>query len=289
MNFAANYYKQGPATPENNEYIIAEIQASEHYGYTSRWYIGDNFLKGFPGLTADNWDGAVRYDEGTFMEKNREFKPFEHANYMTRDAEQAYLEVLDHAGVTVPRRDTVDIRVIDDVRTGNATFGNGIIDKVEQVGGWPQLLTYNVPVDADGDGLPDDWETREGLNINDPSDRFNIKEGEVYDNLERYLNELASDKAYLLPPVNLSASLQSDADVVLSWSDITDGELGFVIQRSNADSIFITVDTVDANVTEFTETPPGPDRETVYRVFAIAGELRSIPSKPARLEYQPPD
>jgi len=48
MNFAANYYKQGPATPENNEYIIAEIQASEKYGYTSRWYIGDNYVEGYP-------------------------------------------------------------------------------------------------------------------------------------------------------------------------------------------------------------------------------------------------
>jgi hypothetical protein len=284
MNFVANYYKQGPATPENNEYIIAEIQASEKYGYTSRWFIDDNFVTGYPELTADNWDGAVRYDDGTSMQKNREYKPFENANYMTRDAEQAHLEVLDHAGVTVPRRDTVDIRVIEDVRTGTATFGNGIIDRVEQVGGWPELLTYDVPLDTDSDGMPDEWETLEGLDISDPSDRFGIKEGEVYDNLERYLNDLASDKPYLLPPVNLSVSLQNETDVVLSWTDITDDELGFVIQSTDTDGAFVALDTVEANVTEFSDTPSGPDRTIGYRVFAISDSLRSIPSRPASIE-----
>jgi hypothetical protein len=286
MNFASNYYKQGPATPENNESIIAQIQASEKYGYTSRWYIDDNYVTGYPALTADNWSGAVDFGDGTSMEKNRAYGPFENAAYLSREADQAYLEVLDHAGVTVPRRDTVDKRVIEDVRTGTATFGNGIIDSVEQVGGWPELLTYDVPPDTDNDGMPDEWETREGLNVDDPSDRFGIKEGEVYDNLERYLNELASDRAYLLPPLMLSASMHSLTEVVLSWEDISHGELGFVIQRTDPDDNFVTVDTVDAGVTGFTDTPPGPDRTIVYRVFAIADGLRSIPSQPASIELQ---
>ncbi len=284
MNFVANYYKQGPATPSDNEYIIAEIQASEKYGYTSRWYIGDNFVTGYPDLTADNWGGGVRFGEGTSMEKNREYTPFENAGYMTRDAAQAYEEVLDHAGVTVPRRDTVDKRVVEDVRTGSATFGNGIIDSVDEVGGWPELLTYDVPVDTDNDGMPDEWETQEGLNINDPSDRFDIKEGEVYDNLERYLNELASDKPYLLPPVDLSASVQNATEVVLSWKDITEDELGFVIQRADADGTFVTIDTVEADVTEFTDIPPGPARTVVYRVYGMGDSLISVPSSPASIE-----
>jgi hypothetical protein len=284
MNFVANYYKQGPATPADNDYIIAEIQASEKYGYTSRWYIGDNDVNGYPELIADNWDGAVRFGEGTSMETNREYTPFENANYMTRYAGQAYLEVLDHAGVTVPRRDTVDNRVIGDVRAGSATFGNGIIDSVEQVGGWPELLTYDVPVDTDNDGMPDEWEINEGLNINDPSDRFGIKDGEVYDNLERYLNELASVQPYLLPPVNLEANLQNGSEVTLTWQDITDDELGFVIQRTDAEGTFIIVDTVEADVTQFTDLPPGPDRIVDYRVYGMGDSLISVPSKPASIE-----
>ena len=240
-------------------------------------------MEGYPELTADNWAGAVRYDDGTSMVKNREYDPFENANYLTRDAGQAYLEVLDHAGVTVPRRDTVDKRVIEDVRTGSATFGNGIIDRVEQAGGWPELLTYDVPPDSDEDGMPDEWEISEGLDINDPSDRFGIKEGEVYDNLERYLNELASDKPYLLPPVNLEAIVQNDTEVTLSWQDITDDELAFVIQRTDAEGKFIVVDTVEADVVQYTDVPPGPDRTVVYRVFGIGDELTSVPSREASI------
>lgn len=285
MNFVANYYKQGPATPLNNDFIILKIQASERYGYTSRWHVSDNYVSGYPELTEDNWSGAVLFQhEGTSMERNREYTPFENAHYVTRDPSLAYLEVLDHAGVTVPRRDAVDQRVIEDVRTGRATFGNGIIDRVDQVGGWPELVTYGVPPDSDNDGMPDEWEIEEGLNIHDPSDRLGIKQGEVYDNLERYLNELASDQPYLLPPVGLQASSQNGKEVVLKWKDITGDELGFVIQRTNTDSTFLTIGTVDADVTSFTDTPTGPDGTVVYRVFAINSERTSVPSKPATID-----
>jgi pectate lyase len=284
VNFVSNYYRPGPATPLNNRKVAAEIQDSERYGFSSQWYIQDNFVEAFPELTANNWSGAVRFRSGCSMEKNRVFTPFENANYRTRDATLAYLEVLDHAGVTVPRRDRVDKRVIHDVRTGSATFGNGIIDQVEQVGGWPELLTYDVPSDTDEDGMPDEWEAKEGLDISDPTDRFGIKQGEVYDNLERYLNELASDKPYLLPPVNLVASVNNNMEVSLKWEDITNSELGFVIQRTSTDSTFITIGMVEANVTSFTDTQPGPDRTLVYRVYAVNSELTSVPSKPANAE-----
>jgi hypothetical protein len=286
VNFVANYYRPGPATPLNNRKVVAEIQNSERYGFHSQWYIEDNYVEAFPRLTSDNWSGAVRFRSGCSMEKNRVYAPFENANYMTRDATLAYLEVLDHAGVIVPRRDVVDKRVIEEVRTGTATFGNGIIDRVEQVGGWPELLTYDVPVDTDKDGMPDEWELEEGLNINDPTDRLGIKEGKVYHNLERYLNELASGMPYLLPPVNLEASLQNSTEVTLNWQDITDDELGFVIQRTGADSTFITIGAVEENVTSFTDSPAGQDRTVLYRVFSVSNELTSIPSKPVIIEMQ---
>lgn len=286
VNFVANYYRPGPATPPNNRKVVAEIQSSERYGFHSQWYIEDNYIEGFPELSSDNWSGAVRFRSGCSMEKNRIYTPFDNANYMTRDAKKAYTEVLDHAGVTIPRRDAVDKRVIGDVRTGTATFGNGIIDKVEEVGGWPELRTYDVLVDTDKDGMPDEWEIIEGLNIQDPSDRYGVKEGEVYDNLERYLNQLASDQAYLLPPLGLEASQKSDKELVLKWTDISEGEEGFVIQRTDAEGRFITVKKVGAGVTEFIDSPPGTGHTMVYRVFAYEGERISIVSNPASFEHK---
>jgi hypothetical protein len=101
--------------------------------------------------------------------------------------------------------------------------------------------------------------------------------------LERYLNELASDKPYLLPPVKLEAILQHSSEVVLNWEDITDDELGFVIQRTDASGTFTSIDTVEANVTTYTDVPPGPDRTVVYRVFGIGDELISVPSREASI------
>ena len=67
-----------------------------------------------------------------------------------------------------------------------------MIDSQDEVGGWPVLETLPAPADTDRDGMPDEWEISEGLDVRNPSDRHGVKEGEVYDNLERYLNQLAS-------------------------------------------------------------------------------------------------
>ena len=42
-------------------------------------------------------------------------------------------------GATLPRRDPVDRRVIDMVRTGKVTYKEGIITDIEQVGGLSRI------------------------------------------------------------------------------------------------------------------------------------------------------
>ena len=44
-----------------------------------------------------------------------------------------------------------------------------------------------VVVDADGDGLPDEWEKRFGFNVNDASDAEKDTDGDGFTNLEEYL------------------------------------------------------------------------------------------------------
>jgi hypothetical protein len=102
---------------------------------------------------------------------------------------------LKNAGACLPKRDAVDERVILETRTGTATgkgvFGKpGIIDLPYAVGGWPVYSTAKVSTDTDGDGMPDEWEKKKGLNPADASDRNQIdKSG--YTMLELWLNELA--------------------------------------------------------------------------------------------------
>jgi len=83
----------------------------------------------------------------------------------------------------------VDTRIIEEVRSGNAKPGKaGIITTPEDVGGWPEYKSTPAPVDSDHDGMPDEWETKYGLDPNDPSDAAKDKDGDGYTNLEEYLN-----------------------------------------------------------------------------------------------------
>lgn len=109
-------------------------------------------------------------------------------------ATNAYEQVLKYAGAIFPKRDAVDERVVNETKTGTAigkgVYGKpGIIDSPFAVGGWPLYKSTTAPTDTDGDGMPDAWENKNGLNSNDANDRNKIV-SDGYTMLEKYLNEL---------------------------------------------------------------------------------------------------
>jgi pectate lyase len=203
VNVIANYFKPGPATTsEALRYRICKVDArskrDEFPGF-GKWYVADNYVHGNPKVTADNWAGGVQYapekvSKGETIpmgtEKDvRVLKPFPAAPVTQQKAEEVYELVLAHAGASLPRRDAVDLRVLEAVRTGKPTFKNGIIDSPADVGGWPEYKAGAGPdLDSDGDGIPDWWEKKYGLDPNDPSDGVKDKNGDGYTNLEKYLN-----------------------------------------------------------------------------------------------------
>lgn len=142
-------------------------------------------------------------------------KPIPFTYTTTHTAEQAYERVLDNVGASL-HRDAYDQIVISDVRKGTASFGNaGIIDSQNEVKysdgttGWPALTSETAPVDTDGDGMPDAWETANGLNPNDPNDG-KLAAGSGYTNLERYLNSLV---AHIMEAGNKDGKLYTDTSV----------------------------------------------------------------------------
>ncbi len=92
--------------------------------------------------------------------------------------------VLDNVGATAPHRDPVDLRLIQEVRSGTGR----VINSQEDVGGWPFMDSGTAPTDTDGDGMPDEWEVEQGLDINDPSDGNLDSNENGYSNIEEYLN-----------------------------------------------------------------------------------------------------
>lgn len=170
VNFVANYYKPGPNS--DNRPIIAA------YDRPGTLYIRDNH---FPGSTASDWD-AVEH-EGIVQAEQRFHAPL----IATLPAEDAYKKVLAGVGCAFPTRDSVDERIVSDVRNGTGR----IIDNPGQAGGFPEIRGGDPPVDADSDGMPDSWETSHGLNPHDPSDASADRDGDGYTNVEEYVNGLA--------------------------------------------------------------------------------------------------
>lgn len=124
----------------------------------------------------------------------------------THDAEEAYDKVLAYGGASL-FRDDVDARYVKDTKAGTTTYTGskdtktaGIIDLVkdcngytEETPGWQETKT--TLVDSDGDGMPDDWETANGLNPNDPSDAstYTLDKKGYYTNIEVYCNAIVED------------------------------------------------------------------------------------------------
>jgi hypothetical protein len=219
-NMVNNYYKAGPATAGNLTTSSATNKRNRILNYTSyyldgtdtvrggRFYINGNFVAGYPSVSADNWTQGVQKDSywnGTaLLNAGKQANPYTMPPVNTQTAEQAYLSVLDNAGAILPKRDTVDKRIIRETRTGTATFEgatyklvtgtgishpSGIIDSPADVGGLPTYNSTPAPLDTDKDGMPDAWEISKGLNPNNALDRNTIG-ADGYTNLEIYLNSL---------------------------------------------------------------------------------------------------
>ena len=149
-----------------------------------------------PKVSADNWSGGIRFKAGANEKDHRALEPHDFPVLASETtAEEAYGRVLAGAGASLVR-DSVDTRIIEEVRNGTATFGDGIIDSQAEVGGFPALQSLPPPTDTDRDGMPDDWEAARGLDPLKASDgnATNLS-GTYYTNLEVYLNGLVGDNA----------------------------------------------------------------------------------------------
>lgn len=94
--------------------------------------------------------------------------------------------VLSSAGASKPRRDAIDARVVNEVRTGTGT----IIASENEVGGFPSYAGGTAPADDDHDGMSDAWERANGLDPADPTDGSKDADGDGYTNVEAYLFSL---------------------------------------------------------------------------------------------------
>ncbi|MEI6948175.1 pectinesterase family protein [Paraflavisolibacter sp. H34] len=209
-NVVNNFYKYGPNTGSGVRYRICNPSNSATVPF-GKWWVSGNYVDGSSSVTADNWTGVAIDDVSWVMPSG----PLNHGYPVkTQTAADAYAAVLAGAGCSLPNRDTLDQRIVNDVknRTG------GIIDvqggyphgtPYEQtVNAWPALASAPAPADGDHDGMPDGYESAHGLNAADASDRSGIA-ANGYTHLENYLNSLTSPAAATDPVVYATTAFSS--------------------------------------------------------------------------------
>ncbi|HEY1661631.1 MAG TPA: polysaccharide lyase [Verrucomicrobiae bacterium] len=240
FNIINNYYKPGPATLDTpvRYRILEPAQTWSKANPVSHWgkaYVNGNIVDGYDAVTKDNWNGGVQFTKSpdpdadggiargeitndTQIDKIiaavRVDKPFPMPSMTITSAKEAYDAVLNDAGDTLPHRDAVDARVIEEVRTGNVwsegkqitpppmkglaknnigVAGDGIITDPSQVGGYPDYQGEPVK-DLGADGIPLSWKKKYGLDANDASLAQKDLQGDGYTVMDKYLDGLDPTK-----------------------------------------------------------------------------------------------
>ncbi len=183
INFVGNYFIAGPST-NPGPYEILFPQGNP------RIYVEDNIGPHRPDPNMDEWSivGFGWGEKGVAPETYRSFTKFTTAPITTDSAAEALDKVLAEAGAIVPQRDAVDQRVVNDVKNETGS----IIDSPDDIGGYPKLASSIPPIDSDHDGMPDDWESKMGLDPKDASDGNGDLDQDGYTNIEEYLHSLSS-------------------------------------------------------------------------------------------------
>lgn len=197
VQFVSNYYKPGPASKKLT-YLNPQF---EHPAFgPQQYYVEGNIMEGISGPEGPKGPFAGMKTEGSQEAPVTVDQPFFPHYVKTHTAQEAYENVLADVGCNVPMLDDHDKRMIKEVRTGTTTYKGsrsglpGLPDTQDDVGGWEDYPEVHRPADwdVDGDGMPNLWERRKGLNPNDAGDGNADPDGDGYTHLEDYLNWLAA-------------------------------------------------------------------------------------------------
>ncbi|MDD4990878.1 MAG: pectate lyase [Paludibacter sp.] len=232
VNMVNNYYKPGPGTKQRSaaiQYRIAAIGIRTTDYVTTYpafapmlhvwgdYFVNGNYIYGNAEVTADNWTKGIYAQisnssvDNLFTSVTQDTMklaaPINYIYTTTHTTAQAYDKVLKYAGASLSR-DWVDTLMVYDTRNGVASHTGtgsgdvyGIIDTQEDNRptnapsdwtAWPVLKSTPCPTDTDQDGMPDAWETANGLNPTNASDASTTNSS-GYTMLEVYMNSLVSD------------------------------------------------------------------------------------------------
>jgi pectate lyase len=195
-NLVNNYYRYGPSTKNTVQARILNPYSKPPSIPFGKFYVEGNYVDGSPEVTASNWKG-VEMEKGTDADKAnaKSVNTVFPLSLSPQPAAEAYQSVLKEAGASY-KRDTLDERIINEVKNRKGKFidvQGGFPHGTEYeltIKAWPSLQSLPAQADSDKDGMPDEWEKKNGLNPNDAGDAAAYKLDKNYTNIEVYINNL---------------------------------------------------------------------------------------------------
>jgi hypothetical protein len=245
VNFVNNYYKPGPASKaEIDHALMAEY---EEFPGTQRYYFNGNVM---PGVFDESNQSKGRIYTG----EPQGYSPWVDSPFFPsyahiHSANDAYKHVLSDVGARQPVFDDHDKRIIQETLDGSYTYQGsytnlpGIPDSDEDAGSWEKYPEYQRAAnwDTDHDGMPDWWETANGLNSQSTYEDFTESNSDPdkngYTALEEYLNWMAEEHFFIHKDSVLFIDLKDYSrgftnEPVFSISDLINGSINQVDNSS---------------------------------------------------------
>lgn len=195
-NLVNNYFKYGPSTSKSVKYRIVN-PSTPKTGEYGKFYVNGNYVDELSDASNNNLLGVHMDKKAIDGDINKAIvkTSFDAEPIPSKTAEQSYEMVLKFAGASI-KRDTLDARIINDVleRKGRIIdvqggFKHGTDYEISKVA-WPDLKSSPALTDSDKDGIPDDWEIKNGLDPKSAADQNTYKISKNYTNIEVYINSL---------------------------------------------------------------------------------------------------
>jgi hypothetical protein len=200
INLVGNYFVSGPG--KKAAYIFNEGNPARTLMFQQGNLLdgdGDRRHNGIlVGRAGDIRRTFRNFDQRDVLRGATHGKPFnffETVAAAVLPADEAYARVVRSAGASLTR-DAIDVRIVDSLvhRTGSLldsqeTFRDaaGVLPGIDDLPTARRASDF----DTDGDGMPNEFETRHGLAPDDPADGNGTNLSDMgYTNLEVYLNSL---------------------------------------------------------------------------------------------------
>lgn len=222
VNYTYNYYQYGPSTKTSIRSRIFDITNAYSDQVKGDFYFFGNYVGGSSAVTADNSQGINNAAGANLLSS-----PVSMVDNSGEDfaldpdtAAEAYTSVLANVGATLPKRDAIDARIIDDVKhqTGR------VINNASEVGG---LIDFSLgTTETRAFEIPSDWLSAKGLSDMAETDIITSGEYAGYSVIEAYVNEWTdAQQAPSNPSITVtSPAVASNSNSSNLWTVINLGE-----------------------------------------------------------------